>query len=162
MAIEDLLDEVGGGVAGFQGESEDLATGGFNFFTAGDEVGPISALDEDIGQDGGDEIAGGVFIEESDGIDGGQGEGDAGACLFVADGTGGALEPLDARVCVEGEDQNIAESAGGFEQADMTGMEEVVAAIGEDDAFALVLPDGALRQEAGTRVDLGHGYTFSL
>jgi len=61
-----------------------------------------------------------------------------------------------------GEAEDIAEGAGGLEQADVTGVEDVVAAIGEDDAFALVLPDSALRHEVWTRIDFGHGYTFSL
>jgi len=91
-----LLDEVGGGVAGLEGESEDLAAGGFDLFAASDKVGPIGALDEEIGQDGGDQFAGSVLVEEGNGIDSGEGKGEAGAGLFVADGPGGAFEALDA------------------------------------------------------------------
>lgn len=162
MPVKDLLDEIGGGEAGLEGEGEDLAAGGLDFFAAGDEVGPVGALDEEIGEDGGDEFAGGVFVEEGDGIDGIEREGDAGAGLFITDGAGGAFEALDARIGVEGEDENVAESASGLEEADVAGVEDVVAAVGENNTLAFGLPQRPLRDEIRPGIKFGHGYTFSL
>lgn len=136
LAGEDLLNDAGGGVAGFERERHYLSTDGFDLLAAGDEVGPVGSFDEDVGEQFGDEIAGGVFIEEGDGIDGLKGGGEGGAVAFGDDGAVGAFQALDARVGVEGENEHVAEGTGGFKKADVAGVEDVVAAVGEDDGFA--------------------------
>ena len=162
MAIQDLLDEVGGRISRLERQREDLASGGFDLFAAGDEMAPVGTFDEEVGEHGGDQFAGGIFVEKSNGIDGFEIHGDGGASLFGEDGSRRPLEALYAGVGVQGENQHFAKRAGGFEQTDVPRMKDVVTAIGEDDALALLAPDGALLNEGGTREKLGHGYTFSL
>ncbi len=160
MPFQDLPHDVGSGVAGFEWESEDLAAGGFDFFTAGDEVAPVGAFDEEVGEDFGDELAGGIFVEERDGIDGFEAEGDRGAGVFVQDGPGEAFEALDARVGVQGQDEDVAEGAGCLKQAYMAGMEDVVAAVGKNDFLALLAPLGALGDEVRPGIHCTHPFSL--
>ncbi len=136
LAGEDLLNDGSGRVAGFEREGHDFSSGGFDLLAAGDEVGPVGSFDEDVGEQFGDEIAGGVLVEEGDGIDGLKGGGEGGAVPFGDDGAIGTFEALDAGVGVEGENEHVAERTGVFEKADMAGMEDVITAVGEDDGFA--------------------------
>ena len=52
-------------------------------------------------------------------------------------GRPGALGPPHARVGVDGDHEPVAEAAGLFEAAQMAAMEQVEAAVGEDDPEAL-------------------------
>ena len=65
-APENLLYHVGGGITGFQGQREDPASGRFHFFTPRDEMGPVRALNQDVGQYFGDQFSRSILIEERD------------------------------------------------------------------------------------------------
>ena len=130
---QDRFQDPRGRIPGFERQGEYLATRGFHFFAAGDEVRPIGAFNQDVRQDGGDQLARGVFVEERDGVHGGEGCGKFGALVLGDERAGGTFQSLDAGVGVEGQDQDVAERSGGFKQSDVTGMQNVVAAVGEDD-----------------------------
>ena len=49
--LPNALDDGGGGIAGFERQSEDAAAGGFHFLAAGDEVRPVRTFYEDVGQE---------------------------------------------------------------------------------------------------------------
>ena len=104
--------------------------------------GVVAAFDEDVGADLADELEGRVFGEEDDGVDGGEGGHDAGAFVLGDDGARGAFEAADGGVGVEAEDELGAELAAVFEQGDVADVEEVEAAVGEDDGLAGGAPVG--------------------
>jgi len=54
--------------------------------------------------------------------------------------TSGSFHMANAGVGIQREDEEIAEGTCLFEQADVAGMQKVVAAVGEDHAPAFVLP----------------------
>ena len=98
--------------------------------------GVIATLDEDVGLEGADELEGSVFVEDDDGVDGGQGGHDAGTLALADDGPGRAFEARNGSVGVEAEHEPRAELAAIFEQLDVADVEQVEAAVGEDDGFA--------------------------
>jgi len=117
---------------------------------------PVGTFDQDVGKDFGDQFAGSVLIEEGDGVDGLQLGGELGPLEFVEQRAGGAFEALDAGIGVEREDEDVAEGAGLFKGADVAGMEQVVAAVGEDDGFAFLFPAAALLDEFRAAVQSCH------
>ena len=104
--------------------------------------GVVAALDENIGTKDADELEWGVFFEQHDGVDGGEGGHDAGAFALTDDGPGGPFEAADGAVGVEAEDEFRAETAAVLEQGDVADVEEIEAAVGEDDGFAGGAPLG--------------------
>jgi hypothetical protein len=108
-----LLNRGGGAVAIYKGDGGDEAAAGLDELVADDVFQlVVAAFHEDVGLHVGDEIEGGIFTEEDDGVDAGEGGEDAGARLFMVHGAGGALQAADTRVGVEAEYQPVAEGAG--------------------------------------------------
>ncbi len=105
---------------------------------------PVGALDQNIRQHGGDQFARRVFIEERHGVDGSQGRGEFGALVLRDERAGGTFQALHAGVGIQRQDQDVAERSCGFEQSDVAGMQNIVAAVGEDHLFAGAFPFGAL------------------
>ena len=153
---QQFLLDIGGGEAGLERQQHDLAAGGFHFLAAGDEVRPIRALDQNVGQDCGDQLARRVFIEKRDGVDGAKRQGHAGALRFGDQRPGGAFEARDARIGVQRQDQDVAERTGAFQQADVAGMQKIVTAIGENHGFAGVAPFGARLHQFRASVEDSH------
>lgn len=150
---EHFFEDPRGRVAGLEWQCQNLAAGGLHLFTAGDEMRPVSALDQDIGEHGGDELARGVFVEECDRIDGLERGGEFRAFVLGNERPVGSFEALHARVGVQGKNQNVAERAGAFEKPDVAGMEDIVAAVGEDDLLTCQLPGGASGDQLVASVD---------
>ncbi len=75
------------------------------------------------------------------------------SCLSLSgiDRPGGALEPADRGVAVQGHDQDVAQFLGLLEKTDMPGVDQVEAAVREDDRPAVLaqpFPDAASAAEA--------------
>jgi hypothetical protein len=103
-------------------------------------VGPVGAFDQDIRQHGCDEFARRFFVEESDRIHGFEGGGKLGPFALSNERPGRTLQPLDAGVGVQSQDQNVAQRPGAFEQANVARMQDIVAAVGKNHLPALAPP----------------------
>ena len=103
-------------------------------------MGPIRALDQYVGKDGGDQLTGGVLVEEGDRVDGFEGGGHFGSEVLRDEWARRPFQALHTGIGVQREDQHIAQRSGTFEQPDVTGMKNVVTPVGEDDGFAGALP----------------------
>lgn len=163
----------GGALAGHQIDQGDPPTPAFDLGSAHDTIdGVVAPLDQGVGLEFIDEVEGGVFGEEHDGVDGLEGAEDAGAFVLGVDGAGGAFEAFDGGVVVEADDEEVAHGGGLFEEGDVPAVEDVEAAVGEDNFFALLaeggefelglvegteLSDGGCGEEEEAVVDLFEG-----
>ena len=133
-----FLKDGGGRVTRNYGNGDDAASGGFHFFAAYDLVaGPIASLHEDIRKQAGDGFAWRQIIENHYGVDGFQSSENFGALALGDYRAAIALELANTSIAVEADDEDISQFAGQFEAADMSGMEQVKTAIGEDDAASV-------------------------
>jgi hypothetical protein len=107
-------------------------------------MGPIGALDQNVGEDLADELAGRIFVKEGDGVDGSQGQDHVGAFALGDYGAGRTFHAPHAGVRIQGKNQDVAEAARLFEETNVAGMEQVIATVGEDDGLALEFPEGTL------------------
>ena len=129
-----LFHDVGGGVAGFERSASTCPPAASTSSRPAMKWAQSAPLTE-IGQNVGDQFARRVFVEEGDGVHGFEG---AAPCRRGrASAISGRDGPLAAHagVGVERQDQDVAQRARLFEQADVAGMQQVVAAVGEDDGF---------------------------
>src|SRR4030042_1576782 len=69
------------------------------------------------------------------------------------DGPRRPLEPADRGIAIEGDDEDVAQALGLVEQPDMSGMEKVETAVGEDDLLAPAFEPPADRGELFEAVD---------
>ena len=132
------MEDGGGGIGVEDVDALDATASGFDFFAADDLVaGPVTTLDENVGKKSGDDGAGSGLVEDEDGVDAFEAGKDFGTLVLRNDGAAGSFEGADAVVAVDANDEEIAEGAGEFEAADMSGMKQIEAAVGEDN-FAAV------------------------
>jgi hypothetical protein len=132
------LEDGGGGVGVEDVDALDATAGGFDFFAANDLIaGPVATLDEDIGKKSGDDGARSGFVEDEDSVDAFEAGEDFGALVLRNDRAARSFEGANAAIAVDADDEVIAEGAGGFETADVSGVQKIEAAIGEDN-FAAV------------------------
>src|ERR1051326_1535290 len=101
---------------------------------------PIGSFDKDVREDCGDQFARRVLIEERNRVDGGESAGKFGPVVLVYEWTCGTFDPLYARIRVQRQDQDVAERSRAFKKPYVAGMENVVAAVCEDDRFPVTLP----------------------
>lgn len=110
----------------------------------------VAAFDIGIGAELCDDFDGTHIGENGDGIHTAESRQDMSAICFVIDWAFGAFEFADGGIAVEGDDKEVAVGAGFLEVLDMACMEEIEAAIGEDDAesgkFLGVAPGGEFVQ----------------
>ena len=140
------MDEGGGAAPIEQGGEGDAAAVGFDQIPADDLLfGVISAFDEDVGADGVKEGDGGVVVEEDEIVDAFELFEDGDAVVLVDDGAFGAFEALDAGVGVDGDDEDVALAFSEAEVLDVAEVDEVEAAVGEDDFSA----EGSVALEFG-------------
>jgi len=130
---------------------------------------PVSALDQDIRSHARDKVVGRVFLEDADIVDAFKSGQDRGARGLIIDRPVRAFETRDRCVGVEPQDQTVAQGAGLAEVGHMAGMQDVEAAVGEDDsqaapfhercpAFELVnVQELVRRPQAGRPWPVGHG-----
>ena len=115
-----------------------MAARGFDFLPPHDLVArPIAAFYENVREQARNHSAWGQCVENDDSINGFQGREDFRALKFRDNWSTLAFQLADARITIEPDDQNITELAGKLQRANMTGMEQVEAAIGKYDAAAI-------------------------
>ena len=85
-------------------------------------------------------LRGGVFLEQADQVDAGEGGEDGGAGGLVVDRAGRAFEAGDGGIRVQADDQAVAHGAALFEQMGVARVQDVEAAIGEADLVAAGAP----------------------
>ena len=119
-------------------------------------MGPIGTLDQDVRQKGGDQLAGSVLFKKGHGIHGGQGLDQFGPFIFGDERPAGSLYATDAGIGIQGQNQNVAEGSGLFQQTNMTRMKEIVTTVGKDDGLTRLFPAAALGEEIRAVVDACH------
>jgi hypothetical protein len=147
--VADFGEEGGGGVAGDDIDAGYTAAVGFNFGATDDLiVGPVAAFDQNVWEKGGDHFLWGGLGEDEDGVHAFEAGENFGAFEFRDDGAMGPFKGADAGVTVDADDEDVSESAGGFEAADVAGMKKIEAAVREDNstgvAFLFGKPENRL------------------
>lgn len=151
--MPESFDELGGGASGEESDQMDLGLAGFEGGAFGrvervDRV--VAAFDVGIGAELSDDFYGAGVGENGDGIHAAKGCQDTGAVVFAIDWAFRAFELADGGIAVEGYNKEVAVGAGFLEVLDMARVEEVEAAIGEDDAkpgeFLGIAPGGEFVQ----------------
>jgi len=134
----DLSKNFRSGMAWNNRDGNDATAGGFYFFTTDDLVpGPVTALDQHVGEQARDDFTRCRRIENQNSVHAFERGENFGSLAFGKDRTPGAFELADAGVAVEAHDERIAESAGLLEAPDVARMQQIEAAVGEDDAAAV-------------------------
>lgn len=127
------------GVGGFaeEGEEFDAAAVAFDDRAADDFAWlEAFALHEHIGAERFEEGFGRGFIKKDDVIDEIERSEDRGALFFGENGAGRPFNLANAAIGIDRDDEGIAELAGLLQKFDVAEMDEIEAAVGEDDAFA--------------------------
>jgi hypothetical protein len=63
---------------------------------------------------------------------------------------------MNTGIRVQSQYEHVAQGPGLFEKPDMTGVQQIVAAIGENDELSLPLPELALGDQFGAGIKPGH------
>lgn len=110
----------------------------FDLFPADDLIaGPIAALDKHVGEKCGNDFARRGLAENHDAVHALKRGKNFRAFVFWKNRPTRAFEFSDARVAIDANDKRFAEGAGLFEALNVTGMEQVKAAVGENDAASI-------------------------
>src|SRR5277367_4255637 len=125
------------------GDDLDSSTCSDDVFVADDGLdGVVAAFNQNIGLQGADEFKRRVFLEEDNSIDGGKSGHDTSTFALGHDRTRWAFEATDRSVGVQPQYKLRAKTAAFLEQRDVADVQEVEAAVGEDDGFARSAPLG--------------------
>src|SRR5229473_1598097 len=126
------------GIAGHDGNGDDAPSGRFHFFAAHDAVaGPVATFNQHIREQTGDHFARRQIVEDHHGIHRFQGRENFRALAFRDNGASFAFQLPHAGVAVQPNDEHISQCARQFQAANVPGMKQVKAAVGEDDAAAV-------------------------
>lgn len=134
----ELLEERGGGFPGDERDENDFSAGGLDraaFLLVERFEGVITAFDIDVGLGGSKEPGGADIGEDGDGIDRFQGGEDGGAVVLGIDGAALAFQAADGGIAVDADEEKVTEIAGGLEVGDVAEVEEIEAAVGDDEIF---------------------------
>ena len=101
---------------------------------------PVRAFHQHVRQNGSDQLARCVFIEECDRIHGGKRACKFRTVLLRDERPGRALHPLHTIIGIECQNQQIPEGPCLFEQPDMSRVEQIITAICENDSSACSFP----------------------
>ncbi len=127
-----------GRIARDDGNRNNATASGFHFLAANDLVaGPIAALHQDIREQAGNHFAGSQIIEDDDGVHRLQSTENFRALAFRDNGTSFAFYLAHARVTVQPNDEDVSQCACHLQAADMAGMKQIKATVGENDAAAV-------------------------
>ena len=110
---------------------------------------PVGALHQDVGQEGAYRLDRRRLVVDDDAVHRLEGEERLGALRLGHDRPALALEAADGGVGVEGHHQHVPLAPRGLEERDVAGVEEVEAAVREDDARPRGPPGVALAGEVG-------------
>ena len=162
MVSGDQFDYVSSRIVRLERQGDDFSSRRFDFLAAGHEMGPVGALDQNVGEKGGDECAGRLLVEKSHGIDGFESQRQLGAFLLGNDGAVRPLHAARAGVGVESQNEHVAKRACRFQGADVPGMEQIKAPVGENDSLTLPPPALALLDKLGVIVEPAQGLKNSV
>jgi len=130
----------GCGIAGRDRNGDDAAAGGFHFLATNDLIaGPIATFYENIGEKHGNQFARRWGIENHHGVYTLQRREDFRSLAFGDDRAAFAFQLADTGVAVERDDERIAEFARLLQAANVAGMQQVEAAIGENNAATVAI-----------------------
>ena len=135
------------------------STGSLYFFAAGNEVRPIRAFYQDVGKHLRNQLARGVFVEEGDGIDRLESQRHLGSLGLGEQRTVGSLRPPHTRIGVQRQDEDVAEGARLLQQPDVAGMQQVIAAVGENYGFPFLFPLFSLFEKLFSKIQAGHCFS---
>jgi hypothetical protein len=114
------------------------AASGFDFLPADDLViGPVPTFDQNVGKEPGNHITRGQSVENDDSVNAFERGEDFCTFPFVDNGTPFALQLPNACIAVHSDDQNVTQFPGLLEDADVSRVEEIKAAIGKNYAAAV-------------------------
>jgi hypothetical protein len=154
----DAFQKARGGITGLQRNADDFATAGANCFVI-EKIdfarGDFAPAGENVGRETGDEFARSRLVVEGDEIDGGEAIENFGTFRCWIHGCGFAAG-FDTGVTLHANDEKVAEVAGVFEQANVSGMEQIEGADGADDSLSVAFPFTTLENQIG----LGHDRQF--
>ena len=161
---EDALDEPGGREPLPVGDGDDPTAVPFDDRLTDYRVRlPVAALDEDVRPQPADERQRRVVVEHGDVVDGLQRREQGHAVVLVHDRPGRAFQAPDRGVAIDRDDQHVAARLGLRQRVDVADVQQVEAAVGEDDGLSLapesVQPRGQRfgREHLPGGVGLGHG-----
>jgi len=134
--------EVAGRIARHERHPHDAPAPRFYLGGAHDVVSSVvSALDQHVGPQRGDEGPRGVGVEQHDAVDAAERREQAGAVRARHDGAVPALpEPAHGGVAVHADHERRALGTRGLQQAHVPDVQQVEHAVGEHDGAALALP----------------------
>src|SRR5439155_24531193 len=136
-------------IARAHGNRDDAAASGFHFFAADDLVArPIAALYQNIGKQARNHFAGSQIIEDHHAVHGLQRRENFRALAFWKHGTAFPFQLAHTGVAIQSDNQGVPQFARQFEDANMARMEQIKAAVGENDsatvAFRAAKPQNRL------------------
>jgi hypothetical protein len=122
------------------GNGDDATARGFHFFAAHDLVTrPIAALYENVREQSRDDLARREIVENHHGIHGLQRRENFRALALRDYRTAFALQLPHAGVAIEPDDERVAQFARLLQAANVAGMQQVEAAVGENDAATVAI-----------------------
>ena len=131
-----IFQHSGGRSALNEGHGTDHAPSASHQIGTDDLVGAIVAsLDQNRRRNGGDEVIGGVFVEQHDVVHAGERSQQEGPVAIGHDRPSGSLQPPHRSVGVDRHDETIAHRGRLLQVLGMTAVEDVEAAVGEHDPF---------------------------
>ena len=133
------MEQSGGGFARNMSEQHDFAAGPFNqtpFVLIDGVESIVTALDVNVRLNGGEEMHRIPLWENEDGIDVLKSRENQGAVSLMVDGTPGAFEFADRGIAIHPDEQSVALMTRRLQIGDVAGMEEIKAAVGDDQALA--------------------------
>ena len=150
-AVADPSQYFCGGVAGHDGHRYDAASSGLHLFAAYDLVSrPIVAFYKNVREQGSDGALRREIVENDHGVDAFQRGKNFRSLAFRNHRARFTFELSDAGIAVQTDYERVAEAAGMLKAADMTGMQQVEASIGEYHAapiaFVAAKPQNRLLQ----------------
>jgi len=138
-----------------EGEGPDATASGANQIRADDSArSPVTALDQHVGLQESDEIVRGVLGEYRHIIDHFQCGDDLAPIARRYQRASGPFQPSYRGIAVESDNERVTQSPGGTQIADVPGVQQIEAAIGEYDPAAALLKLPQLGGERPWRANL--------
>src|SRR5258707_9042744 len=140
-AVAYFLQDFRGGVAGHDGHRHDAAACCLHLFAADNLVsGPVATFDENVREQGGDDALRRQVVEDHDGVNTLQRGENLRAFTLRNHRAALAFELFHAGVAIQADDQRVAEAARALQAANVAGMQQIEAAVGEHHAAAIAFP----------------------
>src|SRR5260370_16449237 len=140
-AVAYFLQDFRGGVAGHDGHRHDAAARGFHFFAANNLVpGPVAAFDENVRKQSGDDALRRQIVEYDHAVDALQRGENFRALALRNHPAPLTFELLYPAIALQADYERVSEAARVLQAADVARMQQIKAAVGEDDAAAIAFP----------------------